>query len=171
MTNRLTISPARLAQACLASALLICSSAPAVVTTVTIKVTVVAPPPCTINYNAILEVPFGDDVLTNKVDGKNYMRRIPFSILCKGQISNAMKLRFTANSPGFGNGNIVKTINPDLGIALYLQDGTTPLMLTQWINFSYPTLPVINAAPTKRPGSTLKPGYFSASATIQMDYQ
>ncbi|KYQ98872.1 exotoxin [Serratia plymuthica] len=160
----------RLARLCLSCALLLPGTLAQAVTTVTVRITVVAPPPCTINYGRTIEVDFGNDVLTTRVDGSNYRRQIPYSVQCSGNTTNAMTLQIEGSGAGFGY-NVLRTSKPDLGIALFVTDANVPLPLNTMIKFTYPGIPTLNAAPTKRAGSTLTAGAFSAGATLKVDYQ
>ncbi|CNE49354.1 fimbrial protein [Yersinia kristensenii] len=137
-------------------------------TTVTVKVTVLAEPSCVINGGNPIEVTFSDDAITTRVDGHHYMEVIPANVECKGLASNSLKLKVQGTPAYFGL-NILATEQQDLGIAL-LSDGN-PLILNNNIKFSYPYIPVLNAVPVKAPGSTLNPGKFSAAATLTLEYQ
>ncbi len=66
--------------------------------TVTVKVTVVAPPPCVINDGRPIEVEFGD-VMTTRVDGDNYKMPVNYTLSCTGDTANAMKLQIKAMVP------------------------------------------------------------------------
>ncbi|CAI1543189.1 TPA: fimbrial protein [Serratia fonticola] len=158
-----------LAQLCLSCALLLPGTLAQAVTTVTVRITVVAPP-CVINGGGTLEVDFGNDVLTNRVDGSNYRRPIPYSVQCSGNTTNAMTLQIQGSQAGFGY-NVLQTNKADLGIALFITDANIPLPFDMAFQFTYPKLLVLSAAPIKRPGSTLTAGTFSAGATLKVDYQ
>ena len=57
----------------------------------------------------------------------------------------------------------------DLGIKLFINGALWPLNNT--VNFTYPTLPRMEAVPVKRIGSVLSAGAFSASATVVVALQ
>ncbi|HDG9775440.1 TPA: fimbrial protein [Raoultella planticola] len=135
--------------------------------TITVKVAVVAPPPCVINGDQPIEVDFGE-VLTTRVDGYNYMREVPYSVQCTGATSNDMVLQIQGMGAGFGI-NVLDTNKDNLGIAL-LNNGS-PQRLNSDIKFTYPHLPVLKVVPIKSPNSTLKAGAFSAGATMKVGYQ
>jgi type 1 fimbria pilin len=140
--------------------------------TISVEVTVVAPLPCVINGGQTIEVDFGNDVVTKQVDGRNYRRPIPYTVQCTGNTTNAMTLQMQGNGAGTGfQLNALRTNNPDLGIALYSDNGNNPLQLNNPIQFTYPAIPTLSAAPVKRSGGTLKAGTFSAGATIKVEYQ
>ncbi|MFT2789672.1 fimbrial protein [Serratia sp. T13T92] len=160
-----------LARLCLSCALLLPGTLAQAITMVTVTITVVAPPPCVINGGGTLEVEFGNDVLTTRVDGNNYRRPVPYSVQCSGNTNNAMTLELQGAEAAFGGSNVLRTDKADLGIALFITDANVPLPLNTRIRFTYPAIPTLSAVPTKRAGSTLTAGAFSAGATLKVDYQ
>lgn len=158
---------ARLAIACGAALLPLCEGAMAQVS-VYIRGVILAPPPCVINAGSTLNVPFGDDLMTTRIDGVNYRRSVPYTLTCGPQPSNNMKITLQGTGAGFGSAYL-GTSKSDLGIKLLLNGAAWPL--NNAVNFTYPTLPVIEAVPVKNPGSTLTGGAFSASATLVVALQ
>lgn len=158
---------ARLAIACGAALLPLCEGAMAQVS-VYIRGVILAPPPCVINAGSTLNVPFGDDLMTTRIDGVNYRRGVPYTLTCGPQPSNNMKITLQGSGAGFGSAYL-GTSKSDLGIKLLLNGAAWPL--NNAVNFTYPTLPVIEAVPVKKPGSTLTGGAFSASATLVVALQ
>ncbi|MCW6015348.1 fimbrial protein [Serratia marcescens] len=135
--------------------------------TVTVKVTVVAPPPCVINDDRPVEVEFGD-VMTTRVDGDNYKMPVNYTLSCTGGTSNAMKLQVKGNGAAF-DATVLQTNKTGLGIELRQGDGK--LAVNSWLNFTYPKKPELWAVPVKQAGTTLTGGEFSAGATMAVDYQ
>lgn len=158
---------ARLAIACGAALLPLCEGVMAQVS-VSIRGVILAPPPCVINAGSTLNVPFGDDLMTTRIDGVNYRRSVPYTLTCGPQPSNNMKIILQGTGAGFGSAYL-GTSKSDLGIKLLLNGAAWPL--NNAVNFTYPTLPVIEAVPVKNPGSTLTGGAFSASATLVVALQ
>ena len=158
---------ARLAIACGAALLPLCEGVMAEVA-VSIRGVILAPPPCVINAGSTLNVPFGDDLMTTRIDGVNYRRGVRYTLTCGPQPSNNMKITLQGTGAGFGSAYL-GTSKSDLGIKLLLNGAAWPL--NNAVNFTYPTLPVIEAVPVKNPGSTLTGGAFSASATLVVALQ
>ena len=153
------------------AALMLLSGSAAVqaVTTIKVTVTIVAPPPCVINGDSLIEVDFGNEVMTTRIDGESYKKQaINYTVECKDAPSNAMKLQIQGNGAGF-NSDVLQTSKGDLGIKL-LRNGNS-LPLNEWINFTYPTLPRLEAVLIKKAGATLAGGAFSAGATMKVEYQ
>ncbi|AHG21885.2 hypothetical protein Z042_21425 [Chania multitudinisentens RB-25] len=135
---------------------------------VNIRGTVIVPPPCTINNNQTIQVDFGDEVMTSRIDGVNYKQAITYSLSCDIQKSNNLQMRIQGNGASFNLG-VLRTNKTELGIALYR--GTQPLNINTWFNYTYPSQPVLYAVPVKRSGTNLTGGEFTASATLLIDYQ
>jgi type 1 fimbria pilin len=142
-------------------------AAPSATVTVTVKVTVVAPPPCVINDDRPIDVEFGD-VMTTRVDGDNYKMPVNYTLSCIGGTSNAMKLQVKGTGAVF-DATVLQTNQTDLGIEL--RQGASKLAVNSWLNFTYPNKPELWAVPVKQEGATLRGGEFSAGATMAMDYQ
>lgn len=135
--------------------------------TVTVKVTVVVPPPCVINDDRPIEVVFGD-VMTTRVDGDNYKMAVNYTLSCTSAPSNAMKLQVKGTGAAF-DATVLQTNKAGLGIELRQGDGK--LAVNDWLNFTYPNKPELWAVPVKQSGATLTGGEFSAGATMAVDYQ
>lgn len=135
--------------------------------TVTVKVTVVAPPPCVINDDRPIDVAFGD-VMTTRVDGDNYKMPVNYTLSCTDAPSNAMKLQVKGTGAAF-DATVLQTNKTGLGIEL--RQGDSKLAVNDWLNFTYPNKPELWAVPVKQTGATLTGGEFSAGATMAVDYQ
>lgn len=135
-------------------------------TTVTVNVTVVAPPACVINDNNPIEVEFGD-VITTRVDGNNYRVPVTYSLNCNGPASNAMKLQVQGNSAAFDNTVLGTSVG---GLGIELRQDATKLHVNTWLNFTYPQKPALWAVPVKDSRVTLAASEFTASATMKVDY-
>ncbi|HGM5966642.1 TPA: fimbrial protein [Serratia marcescens] len=137
-------------------------------TNITVSVTVLAPLPCVFDGNKPIEVNFGDEVLTTRIDGSNYRMPVVYLLTCSGQGKNAMKLQIAGSGASF-NSQLLQTNVNGLGIAL-LRNGTR-IPLNSWQNFTYPSLPTLEAVPVRQAGVELPAGEFNASATLRADYQ
>lgn len=128
----------------------------------------IAPPPCTINGGKKIDVDFGDRVGVNKVDGKIYRQTIDYSITCeRGALPWQMTL--TLRGGVSFERAALQTNKLDLGIRIY--QNNTPFIINTPLNIVPGDLPLLEAVPIAKPGSTLIEGAFSATATLQADYQ
>lgn len=137
-------------------------------TSLVVRAVIIAPPPCVINSGSTLDVPFGNDLLTSRIDGINYRREVPYTVTCDAPYSNALTLELKGTGAAFDS-RVLVTRKPDLGVKLFVNGADWPL--NTMVNFTYPNFPVVQAVPVKRPGSTLTGGAFDATATLVVDYQ
>lgn len=141
---------------------------------VTVKVTVVAAPPCTINENRPIEVDFGD-VITTQVDGTNYLMPVNFNITCTKPNETGMNIQVSGTPASFDNTVLATTTN-GLGIALKTDVGVAgrlfPFNINNWWSGFYPSKPWnFWAVPVKQNGVVLRGGKFTAGATLRVAYQ
>jgi len=137
--------------------------------TVTVKVTVLAPLPCVLNEKQPIEVDFGNEVMTTRIDGQAYRRKVGYSLSCSGQGKNAMRLQVKGTGAAFDASALQTNVN-GLAIAFEQPEGKR-LPLNGWANFDYPKLPDLYAVPVRKNGVELLPGAFSAVATLRVAYQ
>ncbi|KQB52255.1 exotoxin [Pseudomonas endophytica] len=130
---------------------------------VAIRGTIIAPPACVINSGGILDVPFGDNLMTTQIDGVQYRKPVQYTVVCTGGGSDAMTLTLTGVGAPF-DAQSLGTNKTDLGIKLFINGAAWPLNTS--VKFTYPVLPALEAVPVKRSSSTLAAGAFSAAATL-----
>lgn len=153
--------------ACLLSALpLVANADDNHMMTVTVTVTVMEPS-CVVNDNKPVEVEFGE-VKTSQVDGVNYRVPVNYTLKCDEGAGDAMRLLVQGTSADFDNQALATSIT---GLGIRLQNGTANLPVNSWQNFTYPNTPALWAVPVKQSGVALPGGEFTASATLQVDYQ
>lgn len=133
--------------------------------TLTITGELAYPIPCKFNSDTI-EVEFGDNLHHNAVDGVRYEQALETPD-CSAAAVNALKLRFVGESAAF-DAEVLNTTHTDLAIEIR-QDGNK-LANGEWLEFTT-TPPKLTAVPIVRPGQTLTPGPFTATATLEVDYQ
>lgn len=137
-------------------------------TSLVIRAVIIAPAPCVINNGTTLDVPFGNDLQTSRVDGVNYRRGVPYTVICDSPFSNALTLELKGTGAGFDS-RVLATRKADLGVKLFVNGTDWPLNTA--VNFTFPNFPVVQAVPVKREGSKLTGGAFDAAATLVVDYQ
>lgn len=135
--------------------------------TVTVNVTILAPPPCIINDDQPVTVEFGE-VMTTRVDGENYKMPVNYTLSCSEMSSNAMTLAIVGNPTEFDTTSLQTDKN---GLGVRLLDGDSPYTINSQIKFTYPDKPELYAIPVQQSGVTLTGGEFSASATMKIAYQ
>lgn len=132
--------------------------------------TLVDPPSCEINGAKPIDVDFGSQVVTTEVDGVNYIKPVTFTLSCKNNPKNTMRMQFSGTAPSWDT-KVLNTNNTNLGIKLLQGSGSgTQLSLNTWLEFTYPTPPVLQAVPVKKTGSTLSAGAFNGTATLKVEF-
>ncbi len=135
----------------------------------TIRAVIIAPPPCVINGGSTLNVPFGNNLHTTRIDGVTYRRDVPYTVSCSPPVySNAMTLELQGTGASFDSG-VLSTRKTDLGVKLFVNGADWPLNTP--VRFTHPNFPAVQAVPVKRAGSTLTGGTLDASATLVIEYQ
>lgn len=136
---------------------------------ITIDVTVILTAvPCEINNNNLIEVNFGNDVLTTLVDGNYKKMRIPYEVRCPAGSPRGLNIRIEGTGARF-DPNVLMTNITNFGIGI-LGDGAV-LPINSSKSFTYPYGPRLEAVPVKLAGATLSGGLFSAGAIMKVEYQ
>ena len=141
--------------------------------TVTVKGNVTQPP-CEINGGAAIDVLFGNDVMTTRIDGISYQKKaVKYSVSCEGDMSaaSALEIVIKGSSASFDSG-LLKTNITGLGIQFLNGADKLPLN-TGAAKFDYLTNlpPTIYAVLARDPSVILSGGEFSATATMYVNYQ
>lgn len=130
--------------------------------------TLVEPPPCVVNGDSLIEVDFGNDVMTTRIDGSYKKMPVNYLVECKDVSSNAMKIQIQGNGVSFDS-DVLQTNKSNLGIKFLRNGSAQPI--NSWINFTYPSLPKFEAVPVKKNSAVLSGGVFTAGATMKVEYQ
>ncbi|RNW04250.1 fimbrial protein [Serratia nematodiphila] len=137
------------------------------VTTLNISGTIIAPLACVINNGEGIDVDFGNDVMTTRIDGGYYTKKINYKVSCKNPAHNSFRLKIAGVGAGF-NSDLLQTNHSDLGIAL--QANEKPWPVNQWLAFTYPSMPELQATLVKQADTLLDEGELKATATLFVDY-
>lgn len=123
---------------------------------------------CEINNGEEIRVDFGNNLQRSQIDGLNFMQTLEYSLNCEALTSNDLEMQFAGTAVSF-NEAYLATDKTDLGIKLYMNGDAIPL--NTWVPFSWPEIPLLQAAPVRNDVSEPETGAFSASATIKIQYQ
>lgn len=123
---------------------------------------------CEINNGETINVDFGNNLMARQLDGESYMKAIEYSLACEDLTSNDLEMQFEGTSTSF-NEDYLATDRDGLGIKLYMNGASMPL--NTWVPFTWPEVPVLQAAPVKGESNDVETGVFSASATLKIQYQ
>lgn len=123
---------------------------------------------CEINNGETVHVNFGNNLQANQINGQNFMQTIEYALVCEDLISNDLEMQFEGTATEFSD-NYLATDREGLGIKLYMNGQEMPM--NTWMPFSWPDVPVLQAAPVKDDNIEIETGVFNASATLKIQYQ
>ncbi|MBN1084026.1 fimbrial protein [Erwinia aphidicola] len=135
--------------------------------TIKISMTVLPPPPCTINGGNAIEVNFGE-VIADHLDDSDYSRPVDINLSCRGLRKNQLRLQVYGTAANF-NKSYLETNRANMAIK-FTSNGK-PVSVNQWLYFSLPNTPSLSAAPVMSNDSVLTGGAFNATATLYVEYQ
>lgn len=130
--------------------------------------TMIEPPPCVINGGSPINVDFGNEVMTTRVDGVNYIKDVNYILSCTEATSKTLRMQIKGGGASFDSTKL-STDKNDLAIALTANGNALPV--NEWLNYNDPSKPALKAVPVKKTGATLTGGAFKATATMMIDYQ
>lgn len=127
-------------------------------------------PPCTISGGKTIEVPFGDNLGVNKIDGTNYKKPVPYTVDCEsGYAVNNLAIIVDSTAPAIFDSSAVQTNKQGLGIRI-LVDGSAVTFAQRIVVSDPASPPMIEAVPVQDQSVTLTEGAFSATMTLRTDY-
>ncbi|MDQ9126107.1 fimbrial protein [Serratia fonticola] len=129
--------------------------------------TLIEPPPCLVNNDKDIDVPF-DRIGVNSVDGVKHRRQVDYVLDCTAGPAWSMVLTLLGPVAAFEPATLQTNI-ANLGIKIY-QNGE-PFELGTPIAVDPLNPPLLEAVPVKKPGTELTEGTFEVTATLLADYQ
>ncbi|QUG77787.1 fimbrial protein [Erwinia sp. E602] len=140
---------------------------------ITIKVTVLAPV-CNVTApdGGDIAVNFGENINIDKIYDKQYARVFYYKIDCgKGDMTGrTIQLTLKGTPASFATNNAtLQTDMDNLGILIY--KGGQPMQLNKPLALPAEDDGIMSAMPIKNPAGAIKPGAFSATATLLAEYE
>ena len=136
---------------------------------ITIKVTVNAAP-CEINNNQLIDVDFGNNIITTDVAGGTVEKSVNYTLDCTNAVqSKTLVMRISGSGADFDN-TVLKTNIPELGVK-FEADGANYPLNTSLVLSSSESKPALMAILVQQLGARLPTGGFTAGATMTVDYQ
>ncbi|CAI1719201.1 putative minor fimbrial subunit StfF [Serratia fonticola] len=129
--------------------------------------TLIEPPPCLVNNDKDIDVPF-DRIGVNSVDGVKHRRQVDYVLDCTAGPAWSMVLTLLGPVAAFEPATLQTNI-ANLGIKIY-QNGE-PFELGTPIAVDPLNPPLLEAVPVKKPGTELTERTFEVTATLLADYQ
>jgi type 1 fimbria pilin len=136
---------------------------------ITFHGTLLEAPPCVVNGGHNIVVDFGNEMMTNRVDGTLYRQKIAFTLDCSEATGLEQKIRISGASVTTLDGEVLSTPLSGLGLALY--QGETRYTPGKWIAFTDPDVPELYVVPVRLSGEDPAGGAFSVLASLVVDYQ
>ncbi|MGA4650076.1 hypothetical protein ACK6WK_22150 [Citrobacter portucalensis] len=136
-------------------------------TTVNIKGLLVEGPQCIVNGNDKVDVDFGDNLITRRIDGVEYKTVIIYDMTCTGLAQQGLKLTINGID-GFEKG-LLGTGKEGLAIRLYKDDSI--LNVGEATTFTYGKHPTLYAVPVAKDNTKLEAGVFFGLGTMVFAYQ
>ncbi|OKP24630.1 fimbrial protein [Serratia fonticola] len=129
--------------------------------------TLIEPPPCLVNNDKDIDVPF-DRIGVKSVDGVKHRRQVDYVLDCTAGPAWSMVLTLLGPVAAFEPATLQTNI-ANLGIKIY-QNGE-PFELGTPIAVDPLNPPLLEAVPVKKPGTELTERTFEVTATLLADYQ
>ncbi len=136
---------------------------------ITVQVTIYTPP-CEVNNNQVIDVDFGDNIITTDVAAGMIEKPVNYTIDCSSaDTSKQLKMTISGMGADFDD-TVLKTSIPELGVKIKANGSDYPVNTD--LNFGTAnSKPVLTALLVQQPGTRLPTGGFSASANMRVDYQ
>lgn len=136
---------------------------------ITVTVTVNAAP-CEINNNQLIDVDFGDSVITTDVAKGTVEKPVNYTLDCANADQNkTLAMRISGAGADFDD-KVLKTSIPELGVKMKADGADYPLNSNLTLA-SATSKPALTALLVQQPGARLPTGGFTAGATMTVDYQ
>lgn len=137
--------------------------------TITVKVTINAAP-CEINNNQLIDVDFGNNVITTDVAKGTVEKTVNYTLDCtEADQTKTLAMRISGSGADFDD-KVLKTSIPELGVKLKADGAEYPLN-TDLALASSTSKPALTALLVQQPGARLPTGGFTAGATMTVNYQ
>lgn len=136
---------------------------------VTFHGTLVEAQPCVINDGNPVVVDFGNEVMTTRIDGNEYRKRISFTLDCSGSVPGMQQLRISGGPLTGFDPLALSGGQSGFGVALY--NGSQRYAPGTWLPLTDPDIPELYAVPVKQNGVALAGGAFSILASLVVAYQ
>lgn len=126
--------------------------------------------PCVINANQMINVDFGDDLITTRISedalGDKNVKAIEYTLQCDRNLKARMKI---VGTPAPFDRRLLATGQGNLGVALRIGNTVMEVNNTEY-EFTYPNYPTLVALPVKARAATLDGGKFDAGATMVLSF-
>lgn len=128
-------------------------------------------PPCVINADQMINVDFGDSLVTTRIDedaatGQQNVKTIVYTLQCDRNIKARMKI---LGPPAPFDPRLLAAGQDNLGIAIRINNKVIEVNNTEY-EFTYPNSPKLVALPVKAANTVLEGGRFDVGATMVLSF-
>lgn len=139
------------------------------------KGTLVNPPPCAIDNDQTIHVPFGDRLSIKKVSSGIYRKDVAYNLICDDTSGRDWKLKLSVrgNLATFDMADraTVATSTGNIGnLGVKILRDNQPFTFDSPIDISLSSMPKIEALLVQRPNVELVEGPFEATVTLRAEY-
>lgn len=137
--------------------------------------TLVNPPPCAIDNNQTIHVPFGDRLSIKKVSDGIYRKEVPWNLVCENTAGRDWKLMLSVrgNLATFDTADraTVATSTGNIGnLGVKILRNGQPFAFDTPVQISLSAMPKLEALLVQRPNIELAEGVFEATVTLRAEY-
>lgn len=138
---------------------------------VTFNATVIEGPPCIINNGQVIEVNFGDDLQTTRIDGVNYSKNIDYTLDCGNTENSGLRMQIKGAATLFDNKLLAAEGGRGSILGIGFKANSVTLPVNTWLDLGGKSKPSLSAVPVGTPDMIQPPGDFSAAATMLFEYK
>jgi len=125
---------------------------------------------CKIGNDKPIEVDFGDQVVTDLIDGQHYMQDVMLQIMCNHDYKSDLDFTIKGTAISFDK-SALETDAADVGVRILFARDNSPVEINKAYVYRHRDDVSLKVVPVKKSGSAPKGGEFQASAQLLVEPQ
>lgn len=125
---------------------------------------------CKIGDEKPIDIDFGEEVVTDLIDGEHYLHAVPLQVTCSQDYSGDLNFSVVGTVSSFEPSALVTNV-AGLGIQFLDASSNTPIELNKAYSHKNNDSLDINVVPVKEASTSLPGGAFTASAQLLVEPQ
>lgn len=125
---------------------------------------------CKIGDDNPIDIDFGDEVVTDLIDGEHYLHAVPLQITCNEDYNGDLNFSVIGTPSSFENSALVTDV-AGLGIRFLDASTNTPIELNKAYRYKNNNNVDLTVVPVKEASTSLPGGAFTASAQLLVEPQ
>ncbi len=125
---------------------------------------------CKIGDDKPIDVDFGDQVVTDLIDGQHYMQDVPLKIVCNHDYKSDLDFTIKGTAIAFDKAAL-ETDAADVGVRILFASDNSPVEINKAYVYRHNDDVSLKVVPVKKSGSSPKGGEFQASAQLLVEPQ